>query len=233
MSQTPENRATAPEREGALTTRRQMLALATATCGLTIAASLFQPARADLVAKLGKLLYLDPTVLNFAFEMEELEKDLYSRLPRSKGWGELSGDERNIILLMATQDAQHFDILNAARDAYGFKNAGSSETLNQSASRRARLFTYPSLNTRMETLNTALNVKESVLFAYHGAVGLVRNKNLLATAAAIAGVEGRHAAILRQAMGLDPVPAPFEGAYDAQHAGYKLGKYGFKGGAPR
>ena len=53
-------------------TRRQILAMATATCGVTVAASLFNPARADLVAKLGKFLYLDPTVLNFAFEMEEL-----------------------------------------------------------------------------------------------------------------------------------------------------------------
>ena len=214
-------------------TRRQILAMATATCGVTVAASLFSPARADLVAKLGKFLYLDPTVLNFAFEMEELEKDLYSRISRSRGYGMLSGTERNIINMMAQQDGEHFAILNAARNALGFQDAGSSETPNQFSSRRPRLFTYPALNDRMETLQTVLDVKENVLFAYHGAVGVVRNKNLLKTAAAIAGVEGRHAAILRQAMGLNPVPAPFEGAYAAQKAGYRLAKYGFTGGAPR
>ena len=157
----------------------------------------------------------------------------FPRLPRSKGWGYLDAQERNILSLMASQDAEHYAILNAARDALGFQNAGSTETRNTFASRSPRFFTYPSLNDREGLLNTALDVKESVLFAYHGAVGVVRNKNLLKTAAAIAGVEGRHAALLRQAIGLDPVPAPFEGAYAAQHAGYKLAKYGFKGGAPR
>lgn len=215
------------------TTRRQILAMATATCGITVASALFNPARADLVAKLGRFLYLDPTVLNFAFEMEELEKDLFSRVQRSKGYGMLSDQERNFISLFAQQDAQQFDVLNRMRESLGFQDAGASETLNQSNSRRPRFFTYPALNDRMSTLQTVLDVKETVLFAYHGAVGIVRNKSLLSTAAAIAGVEGRHAAILRQTMGLEPVPAPFEGAYDAQNSGYKLGKYGFQGGAPR
>ena len=214
-------------------TRRQLLTMATATCGVTIAAALFNPARADLVAKIGKLFYLDSIVLNFAFEMEELEQDLYSRLTRSKGYASLTGQERNIIALMASQDTEHYQVLKAARDAFGYQDAGESETPNTFASRRPRAFNYPSLSTREDILNTALDVKETVLFGYHGAVGIVRNKKLLSTAAAIAGVEGRHAAILRQAVGLEPVPAAFEGAYGAQNTGYKLAKYGFKGGAPR
>ena len=222
-----------PLAQGMTATRRQLLAMATATCGVTVAASLFNPARADLVAKIGKLLYLDPTVLNFAFEMEELQQDFYSRIPRSKGWGYLSGQERNILSLMAQQDSEHFTVLNAARDALGYQDAGNGETINSFASRRPRMFTYSSLNSREDLLNVALDVKETVLFGYHGAVGVVRNKEILKTAAAIAGVEGRHAAILRQAIGLNPVPASFEGAYAAQHTGYKLAKYGFKGGAPR
>ena len=219
--------------EGMSSTRRQLLAMATATCGATIAASLFNPARADLVAKIGKLFYLDSIVLNFAFEMEELEKDFFTVVSRTKGYGELNGKERNLIALFAQQDTDHFQVLDAARDAFGFKDAGSTETLNTFASRRPRNFTYPKLNSREDVLNTALDIKETVLFGYHGAVGIVRNKKLLSTAAAIAGVEGRHAAILRQSVGLNPVPAPFEGAYAAQQTGYKLAKYGFKGGAPR
>ena len=218
---------------GTATTRRQLLALATATCGATVAASLFNPARADLIAKIGKLFYLDSIVLNFAFEMEEMQKDLYGSISRSKGYGELSGKERDLMALFAQQDDEHFQILNAARDAFGFKDAGGTETLNAFASRRPRSFTYPNLSNREAILNTALDVKETVLFGYHGAVGVVRNKKLLSTAAAIAGVEGRHAAVLRMAVGLPPATAPFEGAYAAQHTGYKLGKYGFKGGAPR
>ncbi len=219
--------------QGMSATRRQLLAMATATCGVTVAASLFNPARADLVAKLGKIFYLDPTVLNFAFEMEELQSDLYRRLPRTAGWGALSGEERNILSLMSVQDAEHFEVLNTVRKAFSYQDAGAFETGNTFSSRRPRAFNYPNLGSREDVLNAALDVKESVLFGYHGAVGVVRNKELLKTAAAIAGVEGRHAAILRQAIGLNPVPAAFEGAYAAQHTGYKLAKYGFKGGAPR
>ena len=214
-------------------TRRQLIAMATLTCGATVAASMFNPARADLVAKVGKIFYLDSIVLNFAFEMEELQKDLYTRLSASRGYGFLSGEERNLISTFAQQDGQHFDVLNAARDAYGYQDAGSTETPNTFASRRARFFTYPKLDSREAVLNTALDVKETVLFGYHGAVGIVRDKQFLAVAAAIAGVEGRHAAVLRQVVGLKPSTAPFEGAYAAQYTGYKLGKYGFKGGAPR
>lgn len=214
-------------------TRRQLIAMATLTCGATVAASMFNPARADLVAKIGKIFYLDSIVLNFAFEMEELEKDFYTRLSSSPGYGSLSGTERNLISAFAQQDSEHFDVLNAARDALGYQDAGSTETLNTFASRRPRMFTYGKLTSREDVLNTVLDVKETVLFGYHGAVGIVRSKGLLSTAAAIAGVEGRHAAVLRQTIGLNPVPAAFEGAYAAQHTGYKLGKYGFKGGAPR
>lgn len=218
---------------GMTPTRRQLLTMATATCGVTIASALFNPARADLVAKIGKLFYLDSIVLNFAFEMEELQRDLYSRMTRSKGYGLLDGKEQNLIALFANQDAEHYQVLNAARDAFGYKDGGESETLNTFASRRPRMFQYPSLSSREDVLNTALDVKETVLFGYHGAVGIVRNKKLLSTAAAIAGVEGRHAAVLRMAVGLPPSTAPFEGAYDAQHTGYKLAKYGFKGGISR
>ena len=214
-------------------TRRQLLAMATATCGAAVAASLFNPARADLVAKIGGILYLDPTVLNFAFEMEELQKDFYNRAARTRGYGSLSGSERNLLALFAQQDSEHYDILNTARDALGFQDAGGFETRNTISSRRPRNFTYPALNSRDDLLNAALDIKETVLFGYHGAVGVVRNKDILKTAAAIAGVEGRHAAVLRQTLGLIPGPAPFEGAYAAQHTGYKLAKYGFKGGAPR
>ena len=214
-------------------TRRQLIAMATLTCGATVAASMFNPARADLVAKIGKLFYLDSIVLNFAFEMEELQTDLYTRLSSSRGYGFLSGEERNLISTFAQQDGEHYEVLNAARDAFGYKDAGTSETLNTFASRKPRTFRYGKLSTREDVLNTALDVKETVLFGYHGAVGIVRSKELLKVAAAIAGVEGRHAAVLRQVVGLKPSTAPFEGAYDAQTTGYKLAKYGFQGGAPR
>ena len=223
----------APETGVKSPARRQFFALATAVGGATLAGALYKPAQADLVASLGKIFYLDPTVLNFAFAIEELEADFFNRAFRSKGFSQLRGEENSLFATIAAQDAAHKQLLERLRGPFHAKNAGSFETFNASESRRPRTFTYPTLGSRDDLLKTALDIKENALFTYHGAVGIVRNKQLLGAAAAIAGVEGRHVAVLRDMMGMDPVPAPFEGAITAQVAGRKFVKYGLDGGAPQ
>ncbi|RYX84584.1 ferritin-like domain-containing protein [bacterium] len=213
--------------------RRQFFALATAVGGVALAGALYKPAQADIVASLGKIFYLDPTVLNFAFAIEELEADFFSRSFRTAGFQQLNGPERAAFSLFANQDESHRMLLESLRGPFNAKDAGTFESLNTSASRRPRLFYYPPLGSREELLKTALDIKENALFTYHGAVGLVKNKKLLGVAASIAGVEGRHVAVLRDMMGLDPVPAPFEGAITAALAGRKFAAYGLKGGAPQ
>ncbi len=213
--------------------RRQFFALATAVGGVALAGALYKPAQADIVASLGKIFYLDPTVLNFAFAIEELEADFFARSFRTAGFQQLTGAERAAFSIFADQDQSHKTLLESLRGPFNARNAGSFETLNASESRRPRIFTYPPLGSRDDLLKTALDIKENALFTYHGAVGLVRNKKLLGVAAAIAGVEGRHVAVLRDMMGMDPVPAPFEGAITAAVAGRKFAEYGLKGGAPQ
>lgn len=213
--------------------RRQFFALATAVGGVALAGAIYNPAQADIVATLNRIFYLDPTVLNFAFAIEELESDFFARSFRTFGYRQLSGAERTAFSAMAQQDEAHKTILDQIRDVSGFKDAGAFETLNASQSRRPRIFSYPMLNTREDLLRAALDIKENATFTYHGAASLVRNKSLLSTAVAIAGIEGRHVAVLRDALGMDPVPAPFEGAITASSAGKKFAKYGLNGGAPQ
>jgi len=213
--------------------RRQFFALATAVGGVALANAIYHPAQADIVNKLSKIFYLDPTVLNFAFAVEELEADFFNRVTRSGGYDALSGEQRALFSLIAVQDETHKELLESLRPEFQAKDAGTFETYNTSESRRPRIFTYPALSTRDEVLKTALDIKENALYTYHGAVGLVGNKKLLAKAVAIAGVEGRHASALRQLMGMDPVPAPFEGAKGAQAQGDYFARYGLKGGAPQ
>ncbi len=113
-------------------------------------------------------------------------------------------------------------------------NTFESRTLEHT--RRPRFFRYPTdaFKNRESLLNEAISLKENVLFAYHGAVDLVRDPKLLGPAAAIAGVEGRHLVVLRELAGLDPVPTSFEGQVSPQAIGDRLAKrYGFKGGAQR
>lgn len=194
------------------------------------------PAEADILDTLKKFVYLDPIVLNYAHEMEELEKDFFERAVRSNAYNSLESRERSIINLILEQDTAHFEALNMERERRGAKGAGRFEMPNASSSRRPRVFRIPNgaFRNRANLLNEAITLKENVLFAYHGAVDLVRDPKLLGPAAAIAGVEGRHLVILRELAGRDPVPTSFEGQVSPQIIGDRLGKrYGFKGGGQR
>ena len=213
--------------------RRSLLALGAAAGlgSLVLGASGVGTARADILRSLKGALDLDPLVVNFAFEMEELESEFFLRVLRSNVYTELSARERNAFTLIATQDRAHFDMLNELRGKKSYRGGGRLETPNASASRRPGLFYYPdnAFKSRANLYPVALNIKETALFAYHGAVDLV-DKDTLKLAGAIAGVEGRHLAVLRELSGIDPVPSPFEGALSPDQAGRRLAKYGFNGG---
>lgn len=204
------------------------LGLAAAVGAVTFGAS---PAQADILRSIKGFIYLDPLVVNFAFEMEELQADFFGRALLSDAYDELSPREKNAFALIANEDREHFEAIKKFRAKNGNKAAGSFESSNASASRRPGLFTFPgkAFKNREGLYATALDIKETALFAYHGAVDIVAKDSLL-LAAAIAGVEGRHLAVLRELKGLDPFPAPFEGSLVADAAGKRLSKYGFNGG---
>ncbi|PQV64245.1 Ferritin-like domain-containing protein [Abditibacterium utsteinense] len=223
ISQAPDNGIKSPA-------RRHFMALGTALGGAAFAGALFSPARADLVAAVGKIFYLDPIVLNFALELEELESDFFSRVTTSSGFGALDERQQNIFYTIASQDKAHFEKISSIRDLRGDTGARRNQA---SSLGRPKFFRYGPLGNKDEVLGAALDLKENALFAYHGAVGLIKDASLLSVAASIAGVEGRHVSALRESMGLDPVPAPFEGALEAQVSGRKLARYGFVGGASK
>jgi hypothetical protein len=193
------------------------------------------PAEADIVDTLNKFFNLDPTVLNFAHEMEELEKEFFLRALTSQGYQALDGRERNVFNLIARQDSAHFEALDRERSRRGTRRSNSLEGRNRSSSQRPRAFRFPAdaFSSRENLLREAISIKENVLYGYHGAVDLVRDPKLLGPAAAIAGVEGRHLVILREIAGLDPVPTSFEGQVSPQKIGRVLARYGFNGGNDR
>ncbi|MDQ3342083.1 MAG: ferritin-like domain-containing protein, partial [Actinomycetota bacterium] len=73
-------------------------------------------------------------------------------------------------------------------------------------------FRFPDgvLDNRDAFLETASVFEELGVTAYHGQVTAIENGDILAAAAAIAGVESRHAAIIAQISGGNPFPAPME-----------------------
>lgn len=194
------------------------------------------PAEADIVDTLNKFFNLDPTVLNFAHEMEELQKEFFTRALGSKGYEALDGREQGVFNLIARQDSAHYEALEMERSRRGARRSNSLEGRNRSSSQLPRTFRFPAdaFSSRQNLLREAVSLKQNAVFAYHGAVDLVRDPTLLGPAVAIAGVEGRHLVILREIAGLDPVPTSYEGQVSPQKIGRVLAsRYNFNGGNDR
>lgn len=211
--------------------RRTLLAMGAAVGAATLVMSA-SPGQADILRGLRGFLYLNPLVVNFAFEMEDLQRQFFNRVLISDVYSDLSPNEQGVFGLIAQEDREHYDALQLYRDRLGIKGGGHFETPNASTGGRPQgRFSFPAkaFKTRKGLFDTALDIKETALFAYHGAVDLVE-KDTLMMAGSIAGVEGRHLAVLRKLAGLDPVPSPFEGNLQSGAAGKRLASYGFKGG---
>lgn len=226
--------STAPDNGATLPSRRRLLG--TALIGgvaLAVGAAGMRPANADLIDTLDRFLDLDPIVINFAFELEELQADFFERATLSSGYSRMSERERNTFNLIAMQDRQQYNELGKLRERLGVKGGDTFEYPNASASRRPSRFNFPDVfDDRVKLLNEAVKIKELAVKSYHGAVRHIDRSNLT-LAAAIAGTDGRHLAVLRELAGMDPVPSSFEMPVSPQITGRKLGKYGFKGGGLR
>ena len=70
-------------------------------------------------------------------------------------------------------------------------------------------FPVSRLKNERNVLEFAASLEKGAVSAYLGAVPLFENRDLSAAAASILGDEAMHWAILRQALGLDPVPTAF------------------------
>jgi len=70
-------------------------------------------------------------------------------------------------------------------------------------------FPVHTLKTQADVLRFAAQLEQGAVSAYLGAVPLFDNRDLSKAAASILGDEAMHWAILRNALGLDPVPVAF------------------------
>lgn len=215
--------------------RRAFLTKALCTGGLLTVggAELLAPAplRADILDFLNKLFDLDPVVLNYAHEMEELQADFFERASVSKACTGMEPRVRNVFYTIAAQDRAHFELLTEAQRKAHTRGGGALATRNASSSRRPRRFYFDRhvFQSPAMLLPAAVEIKEICVGAYHGAVDLI-DKTTLVGAAAIAGVDGRHLAVLRELAGYDPVPFSFENQVSPQTAGNRLRRFGFRGG---
>ncbi len=139
----------------------------------------------------------DLEILNYALTLEYLEADFYAR--GLKG-DILSGRTLELVTPIGDHEKTHVSALTGVVKDAGGKPVAKPKTK------------YPdgTFKSRSKFLKTASTFEELGVTAYHGQVARIDSGAYLATAASIAGVESRHAAIVADLIGGNPFPASFE-----------------------
>ena len=96
----------------------------------------------------------------------------------------------------------HADLLSATVSKLGGRPVAAKSKYD---------FPAASLKSQADVLRFAAKLESGAVSAYLGAVPVFDNRDLSRAAASILGDEAMHWAILRQALGEDPVPAAFVG----------------------
>lgn len=118
--------------------------------------------------------------------------------------GAESGLLEKPVLNLATQfqgqHKEHADVLSKTIAKLGGKPVSAQSKYN---------FPTDKLKTQADVLRFAAGLEQGAVSAYLGAVPVFHNRDLSKAAASILGDEAMHWAVLRQALGENPVPAAF------------------------
>jgi hypothetical protein len=175
----------------------------------------------------------DRRALRFLEELELLQTDFFYRAASSAAAYGMEERERSIINLIAEQDREQAAWFRAARAKLGVAEFGRTYTPNTSVSRPPRTFMFSSemFTTRTKLFPAAREIKSIAVAAYHGMVMRTDDGEITQAIAALAGIEGRHAAALQEISGVNPLPSAFEEALSPQVVLTKLAQHGFRGEA--
>jgi hypothetical protein len=120
------------------------------------------------------------------------------------GVGAGSGLLKGPVLALATtfqgHHKQHADVLAGAVNRLGGKPVAAKAKYD---------FPVDTLKTQNDVLRFAAGLEKGAVSAYLGAVPMFKDRELSKAAASILGDEAMHWAVLRQALGDEPVPAAF------------------------
>ena len=139
----------------------------------------------------------DVAILNSAIAAEHEAVAAY-------GVGAGSGLLKGAVLQLATtfqgHHKQHVEVLAGVVEKLGGKVAAANPNYS---------FPVETLKTQNDVLRFAAGLEKGAVSAYLGAVPLFKDRELAKAAASILGDEAMHWAVLRQAVGEEPVPAAF------------------------
>ncbi|MBN6038506.1 ferritin-like domain-containing protein [Amycolatopsis sp. 195334CR] len=154
----------------------------------------------------------DIGILNYALTLEYLEADFYTR-----------GLEAGLLR------GRTLELVNPIRDHEVAHVAGVTEAITMMGGTPVPKpkFKYPRATflSQVTFLRQASKFEELGVTAYHGQVPLIHSADVLGAAAAIAGVESRHAAILAGLNYRNPFPRPIEANKDKDEVLAEAGKF--------
>ncbi len=140
----------------------------------------------------------DVGVLNYAYALEQLEADFYTKVVNNFYSG-ISSQEKQILTDLYNHEVIHRDF---------FKAAISGATSNILPTLEFQ-YNGVNFNDRNSVLATAKALEDTGVAAYNGAGRLITNPDYLVIAGKIVSVEARHAAAIRDL--ISPRTAAFSG----------------------
>jgi hypothetical protein len=200
--------------------RRNLLALG-AVAGVALALPAL-PARAT------DFTYSDATALRFLIQVAELQSDFFTRVSTATTTEALDERESNALAWIAKQDAELVRWCNAAFDRTNMGAAATFFTPNTSTSRPTPTFRFNlnTFDTRAKLYSTAIQVKQTVVGAFHGVVAQADTPDMIQAFASLAGVQGRHLAVLQELSGQVPFVVT-EASLSRTEVANNLAAYGF------
>ncbi len=149
----------------------------------------------------------DVGVLNYAYALEQLEADFYTKVVNSFYAG-ATDDEKQVLTDLYHHEVIHRDFFKAAITAAVSDPAMVLPTLE---------FDYGTLdfNSRDAVLATAKALEDTGVAAYNGAGNMIENPDYLVIAGKIVSVEARHAAAIRSLINPDSTDFAGDDVVDA------------------
>ena len=196
------------------TTRRHFLALG-ALAGAAVVALPALPA----FARGGNPVF----DLNFLQDVQFFQNQFFSRAVSSGLIDPLAPAEAKALLTIAQEDGEQARWFRAARMQRAL--APSRATMPSSMTEpNFRMGT--NYDSREKFFASAITIKSAAVGAFHGIVGAGGKADMTQAIAALAGVQNRHLAMIKEMAGLDPFDA-FVEPISLQEASVTLSKFGF------
>lgn len=146
----------------------------------------------------------DAGILTYAYALEQLEADFYTRVVNSNNFGTIfNSEEQQVLADLYAHEVLHREFFKTAITA---ALAGTSGEVLP-----ALQFAYDSVNfnNRTSVLGTAKALEDTGVRAYNGAGQYIQNADYLVIAGKIVSVEARHASAIRSL--ISPGTASFAG----------------------